>query len=137
MDAKLKHLEFIQNVITRMGSNSFLLKGWTVTLIVALFAFANTQDMETEYSLLALAPTIFFWLLDGFYLHQEKLYRKLYEHVSTTSPTAIDFSMNATVFKNRVPHWFKVCVSHTLLLFYGPTLVIVILASLVLPCLNF
>ncbi len=29
MDAKLKHLEMIQAVITRMAHNSFLLKGWT------------------------------------------------------------------------------------------------------------
>ena len=40
MDAKLKHLEFIQDVITRMNSNSFLLKGWCVTLMSVLFALS-------------------------------------------------------------------------------------------------
>ena len=29
---KRKHLEFIQQVITRMNANSFLIKGWAVTL---------------------------------------------------------------------------------------------------------
>ena len=29
-DDKVKHLEFIQNSITRMNQNSFLLKGWMV-----------------------------------------------------------------------------------------------------------
>jgi len=36
MEAKLKHLEMIQDVIKRMASNSFLLKGWSLTLVVAL-----------------------------------------------------------------------------------------------------
>ena len=30
---KLKHLEFIQNIITRMNSNSFVIKGWSITLV--------------------------------------------------------------------------------------------------------
>ncbi len=32
MEQKIKHLEFIQAAINRMAGNSFLLKGWTVTL---------------------------------------------------------------------------------------------------------
>jgi hypothetical protein len=40
MDAQIAHLQMIQAVITRMGSNSFLLKGWSVTLVAALFALA-------------------------------------------------------------------------------------------------
>ena len=35
MEKKIKHLEMIQAVIVRMGNNSFLLKGWSVTLISA------------------------------------------------------------------------------------------------------
>lgn len=78
---KLKHLEFIQGVINRMGQNSFLLKGWAVTLVAGLFAFANTQDMDYRLISIALIPTIFFWLLDGYFLWQEKLFRKLYDNV--------------------------------------------------------
>ena len=37
---KLKHLEFIQAAINRMAGNLFMLKGWSVTLIAALFALA-------------------------------------------------------------------------------------------------
>ena len=40
MEKKLKHLEFIQGAVGRMASNLFLLKGWTITLIAALFALA-------------------------------------------------------------------------------------------------
>jgi len=38
MDRKMKHMEFIQGVIIRLAQNSFLLKGWSVVLISALFA---------------------------------------------------------------------------------------------------
>jgi hypothetical protein len=32
-ESELKHLEFIQGVIARLANNSFLLKGWSVTLV--------------------------------------------------------------------------------------------------------
>lgn len=35
-DSKIKYLEMIQSVITRMASNSFVLKGWLITLITAV-----------------------------------------------------------------------------------------------------
>jgi hypothetical protein len=37
-DNKIKHLEFIQGVITRMNANSFQIKGWSVTITAALLA---------------------------------------------------------------------------------------------------
>ena len=33
MENKRAHLEMIQAVITRMAGNSFLIKGWSVTLV--------------------------------------------------------------------------------------------------------
>ena len=36
MDKKLKHLELVQSVINRMASNSFMLKGWAVTLVAGI-----------------------------------------------------------------------------------------------------
>lgn len=37
---RIKHLEFIQAVITRMGTNSFLVKGWALTLAAAFLALS-------------------------------------------------------------------------------------------------
>ena len=45
-DKKLKHLEFVQNVITRMNTNSFLIKGWSVTLVAAIFALSAETPMS-------------------------------------------------------------------------------------------
>ena len=41
----IKHLEFIQNVITRMNTNSFQIKGWSIVVVSALLAiYASTKD---------------------------------------------------------------------------------------------
>ncbi|MFJ7724598.1 hypothetical protein ACIQXV_00405 [Neobacillus sp. NPDC097160] len=131
---KLKHLEFIQGVINRMGQNSFLLKGWAVTLVAGLFVFANTQDMDYRYISIALIPTIFFWLLDGYFLWQEKLFRKLYDHVRKKGEgVVIDFSMNVKPFQPVTSSWISICFSTTLSLFYLPIIAIIII-TMVFAC---
>ena len=70
MGNKLKHLEFIQAAVNRMASNVFLHKGWTVTLIAALFALA-AKDAKPAYALIACIPTFMFLLLDAYFLSQE------------------------------------------------------------------
>lgn len=36
-----KEIDLIQGVINRMAQNSFLLKGWTITIIVAVLALTK------------------------------------------------------------------------------------------------
>jgi hypothetical protein len=127
---KLKHLDFIQNAIVRMAQNSFLLKGWTVTLVAGLLAFANIKELDYRYIILAYIPAIFFWLLDGYYLRQERLFRKLYDEVRLKNPQNIDFSMNTSHFNNEVDEWMNVCFSMTLRMFYLPILIVIILAMI-------
>lgn len=77
---KIKHLEFIQNVITRMNQNSFMIKGWTVTIISALLAIYASRN-EKLFILIAIFPTFIFMLLDSYYLWQERKFRKLYNKI--------------------------------------------------------
>ncbi|WHY03393.1 hypothetical protein [Neobacillus sp. DY30] len=128
MERKLKHLEMLQNIICRMANNSFLLKGWTVTLVVGLFAFANVKEMEPKFMILALLPTISFWILDGFFLHQEWLFRALYNYTTTLDEDNIDFLMDPTSFNTKERSWKKAIISKTLRLFYLPILLVVIIA---------
>ena len=79
-EADIKHLEFIQAIVARQANNSFLLKGWSITVAVALFAFA-AKDTDPRFAVLALFPAMAFWALDAYYLRQERLFRELYEHV--------------------------------------------------------
>lgn len=83
-DEQLKHLEFIQNVVTRMNTNSFQIKGWTVTIVSAILAiYASTKNCY--FVLSALFPTTVFWFLDTYYLTQERKFRGLYNDVAGVS----------------------------------------------------
>ena len=91
MENKRKHLEFIQRVINRMAGNLFFLRGWTITLIVALLALfvKGTNSNYIIYFLLVLV--LVFWILDGYFLSQERLFRALYNHVRKLGEKEIDF----------------------------------------------
>jgi len=107
-----------------MASNLFLLKGWTVTLIAAMFALAAKESRDF-YFLLAYFPTLMFWLLDGYFLSQERRFRSLYDHVRKLDESAIDFSMDTQPFKATPPRnkWSHALFSPTLLIYYGVLLV--------------
>ena len=107
MDSKHKHLELIQGVINRFSTNSFLLKGWSVVLVSALFAL-SAPNSRVEFVYLAYIPAIIFWGLDGFFLWQEQLFRKLYDRVRVLPDDEVDFSMNTSVIKgDDRPGWSR------------------------------
>jgi len=118
MEEKLKHLEFIQNVIARMNSNSFLLKGWCITLVAALIAL-SAKDSDKTYLLIGFLPLPAFWVLDAFYISKERQYRQLYKKVSSYSPNQIDFSMSTKDFGKGINSWLGCILSKTLWPFYG------------------
>lgn len=117
-ETKIKHLEFIQLVITRMNVNSFLIKGWTVTLVAALFALA-AKDSNIAYVTITYISTPILWLLDGYYLSQERQYRALYNTVSRKTETQIDFDMNAKPYSTNRSSWLGSVFSSVLVIFYG------------------
>lgn len=117
MDAKLKHLEFVQETINRMAGNSFLLKGWAVTLVGGLLAF-SFKEISEQYVYISLVVLFFFWLIDSYYLSRERHFIKLYERVSKKKEGDIDFSMDTKDFKNRLD-WLRCGFSKTIIAFYG------------------
>jgi hypothetical protein len=127
MDRKLKHLDFIQGVINRMGHCSFLLKGWSVILVSGLFALA-AKEANGLFVYLAYLPAITFWILDGYYLYQERLYRRLYDHIRILEPNNIDFGMDASTFKGQGnATWLNSILSKTMLLFHGILIITIII----------
>ena len=125
MEQKMKHLELIQEVIKRMANNSFLLKGWTVTLVTGILALAS-KDTDKQYLWIAYIPILMFWFLDAYYLQQERLYRSLYEKVRKIKNKNIDFSLKATTkeFKNNKNNYFAVVFSFTEIAFYLPLIIV-------------
>jgi hypothetical protein len=113
---KLEHLKMIQTIISRMAGNSFLIKGWCVTLVAAILALA-AKEPNKLFIAVALFPVVMFWILDGYFLHQERLFRKLYDRVLESEEDSIDYSMNTSAFQENVT-WRKTIFSLTLNLFY-------------------
>lgn len=135
-----KHLEFIQGIITRHNSNSFMLKGWTVTISAALYALSGTVKLP-YISLIAIAPIVLFWGLDALYLSNERCFVDLYNSVIknkysipqkaifknqkddskiqfdeySISPFEMDFK-KFKIWKNN--RWFWVLWSKTIFCFY-------------------
>lgn len=127
---KHKHLEFIQASISRMSGNLFLLKGWSVTLIAALFALA-AKDTNKAYIVVAYFPLFIFWFLDGYFLAMERRFRSLYEHVRQLKEEDIDFSMNTDSFKvDQRNQWIWALFSMTLFPYYVTLALLMILLSL-------
>lgn len=117
MEAKLKHLDYIQAAINRMATNSFLFKGWAITIAAGLSAF-GAVDTKNALLIIALISTIMFWGLDGYYLWLERGFVKLHTEVALKKEADIDFSMN--IDKSRALwNWLKTCLRHHLWAFYG------------------
>lgn len=125
MDNKIKHLELVQSVINRMASNSFMLKGWAVTLVSGIFVLAG-KDTDRLYFLVAYVPVLVFWGLDAYYLLQERLYRSLYDTVRVTEEEDVDFSLKATTqeFDSNKNCYCSCLFSQTEMWFYFPLAVV-------------
>ena len=113
----LKEIEIIQDIIKRMASNSFMIKGWTISLVVVTLLLRGSKCQ----SLIAFIPIILFWCLDAYFLSQERLYRKLYNWVieNRMKTDRYLFDMNVDRFKDKEQLKFKTMFSFTIFWFYG------------------
>ena len=125
-----KEIDLIQNVITRMSHNSFLIKGWALSIVGIMLALLKDSIFTSKGTLLLciiLVFTITFWYLDAFFLKTEKQYIKLYNWVIMNRQKGNyekPYDLNATRFK--VGSSFKIMLSKTLWTFYSIPLLITI-----------
>lgn len=126
-EIKSKHIDLIQNNISRMSNNSFMLKGWAVTILAAIFVL-SAKESNAVFAFIAAIPVIGFWLLDSYYLQNERRYRILYNYVVKNDS---DESLSLTMPKaNRAEKttYLQALLSKTEMLFYI-LLIVIIVAS--------
>ena len=130
---KEAHLSMIQGVVSRLGQNSFLLKGWSVLLVSALLA-VGAASAEKLILLVALLPVLAFWGLDGYFLWQERLFRALYDHVRGQHEKAADYGLDTGILRDRGPShkWVAATFSRTLIAFHGAILVTIAIVYVVI-----
>src|SRR3989338_2098141 len=113
----VEEIKIIQDIIKRMAFNSFMIKGWAITLVIATLLLKGNKYQV----LIAFIPLLVFWFLDSYFLQQERLYRELYKCVVENSLKTSDylFDMNACRFIDNVQSRMRIMFSITLWWFYG------------------
>ncbi|MFD0318171.1 hypothetical protein [Streptomyces flavalbus] len=128
-EVRIRHLEMIQTIVTRMAGNSFLIKGWSLTVTGALLAYAVGNE-ESAVALVSILPVLAFWIMDGYFLYQERLFRRLYDRVRRPEEDIAPFHMDVAPGREKAGV-LRAAVSPTLSIFYGPLLVAQVVALLV------
>ena len=105
-EEKVAHLQMIQDIIARMGQNSFQIKGWAIGIMIAIFSFAGEQS-NTRCILFTIIPLIIMWFLDSYYLQLERKFRLLYDDVRTSEKNK-EYDMNFNNVKIKVKDSYKI-----------------------------
>lgn len=115
---KIRYIELVQSIISRLANNSFLLKGWTITLIAAIFSLSDKIMKNFAFTIYFFI--LIFWILDSYYLYQERLYRDLYNKViEIRDEYAPLFSLKIDKKRNeKIISFFKSFFSFTEVTFY-------------------
>lgn len=119
-----KHLELIQGVVARLAGMSAQVKGWAVTIVTALLAVIAAARLPSWVAFLSLLPILLFWSLDAYYLHQERLFRKLYDDAITPNSQVAMFSMKVSNYDNEHCTYATAIASSSVKLVYIALLVI-------------
>jgi len=124
----LKEIEIIQDIIKRMAFNSFMIKGWTITLVAVTLLLRGSKYQV----LIAFIPILVFWFLDAYFLWQERLYRRLYNWVIKNRMDTDEylFDINAYRFKNEEQSKLRIMFSITLGWFYGSIFILTLIYAI-------
>lgn len=128
-----KEIDLIEGCINRMAKNSFLIKGWTISLIgIVLAMMPKGEPVALFYGcIILMLAVIAFWNLDAFYLNKEKMFIKLYETVVLLRLNGNDdklYNLNCNRMKDKVKGIRL--LSPSLIAFYLPPILLLIMCML-------
>jgi hypothetical protein len=90
------YLDMLQAVIARMANNQFTCCAWSVALGTAVIGYAVAKDGKPAMAILALLPTLSFWIQDAYYLGLERAFRKKFTDAAAAGATSglFDFAVS-------------------------------------------
>ena len=130
---RIKHLEFIQGVITRLNSNSFQIKGWAITIVAGILALFATMQKQ-DFMLIGIFSLVLFWFMDGYCLRQERRFRGLYNDVAGISDNPLNlkpFEMNPNLYKSGYYSLWKTLWTKTIWLIYWPIILLLLILYII------
>ena len=89
-----QYLQMMQDIISRLASNSANCKTWLVTLVTSLLAIGTSIESLNGWLFLTFLPIIVFGSMDTYYLKLERGMRNR-EHLFINIVTAKEFDENA------------------------------------------
>lgn len=126
-DIMEKEIDLIQACVNRMAQNSFLVKGWMLSLVAIIIALLPEKigvDIRV-LCVVAFVVTICFWYLDAFFLRMETLYRWKYTWVIKNRQSTLDFAYDLNPHNDKTwiggsiePNILKIMFSQTFLPLY-------------------
>ena len=128
-----KEIDLIQSCITRMAQNSFMLKGWLITLYAVILGLLPEKVNIWLLCGVLITITISFWYLDAFFLRTERIYRNIYDWVLRERPEEnreLLYNLTPKNFKDKIEEVDSTCkimFSATLRCFYGLPLSLVLI----------
>lgn len=127
-EMRMKHLELVQNAITRMGTNGANLKGYCMTLVAAIIGLAAA--VSKEQILIYTIPVVFgFSVLDAAYLSLERGFRAHYDEIRVRSiDSQPDFEVKTTAHS-----FWDAYISWSVAGFYLATVSVMVAISLLMP----
>ncbi|MEZ8231507.1 hypothetical protein BCT10_23025 [Vibrio splendidus] len=141
-DELIPYLNMIQGVILRMANNSFLIKGWSISLTTAMLALAGGTKSEI-FCAIAVVPVLLLWWLDAFFFYQEKKYRDIYDYAKSDDLKRENlYSLDPNLLNDRTIEKkqktsirFKVMKENAVFPIYSIQLLILLIAFLVVKTL--
>lgn len=120
------YLQFLQNNIAKMNSNSSQVKGWCITIVTALLAiFAAIKN--PLFLIICLVPIIMFWFLDAKYLQQEHKFVEMYNsYIKDTESKPNTYEMPMNSYAKGLKGFFKALFSWAAGPVYGLIVIMVI-----------
>ena len=132
-------IDLIQGCINRMAQNSFLIKGWLITLIAVILGLLPEKVDVNILGIISILITVCFWYLDGFFLKTEKLYRWKYNWIIKERINSNEFYYDLDPYNKKMwlknkdgsekkePWIFRVMITKTIVPLYGIILFAIII----------
>lgn len=132
-EEKTAYLQMIQEPISRMSTNSAIIKGFAAAIVAGIAAL-SFNDMSNWVLGLSFLPVLAFAVLDIYYLTLEKKYRFLFNQVRSGKHD-IDFSMELTkdpveILSAKARAWD--CIKSPSIYLFYPLMLTILITVLIL-----
>ncbi len=128
------YVTILQNIITRMATNSTGCKTWCITLVSAVIVIVADKG-KPSYIWISVIPIMLFGLLDAYYLLLEKTFREKYNefikkvHDATATINDMFIVAPSSGVKITTVEWIKAAGSTSVWPFYSLLLVMLVIVK--------